>query len=54
MAAMSWKLAGKVSEPWARLMVTILSSMGWRGSSMTYPYTLSANAWDDGWTFGYP
>ena len=27
MTAMSWKLAGKVRLPWARLMVTTLSSM---------------------------
>ena len=35
MAAINMKLAGKVSVPWARLMVTILSSMGWRSTSRT-------------------
>jgi hypothetical protein len=30
MAATRVKLAGKVRVPWARLMVTTLSSMGWR------------------------
>ena len=31
----SWKAAEKVSEPFARLMVTILSSMGWRMTTST-------------------
>jgi hypothetical protein len=35
MAATSWKLAGKVKDPWARLMVTILSSMGCLNTSST-------------------
>jgi hypothetical protein len=35
MAAIIWKLAGKVSEPCDRLMVTILSSIGWRITSRT-------------------
>src|SRR3989339_1278928 len=35
MAAINWKLAEKVSEPLARLMVTTLSSIGWRITSRT-------------------
>ncbi len=35
MAAINWKFALKVSEPCARLMVTTLSSMGWRMTSRT-------------------
>ena len=35
MAATSMKLAGKVTVPCARLMVTTLSSMGWRSTSST-------------------
>ena len=34
-APTSWKLAGKVSEPCARLIVTTLSSSGWRSTSST-------------------
>ena len=35
MAAISWKLEGKVSDPCAREMVTCLSSRGWRSTSRT-------------------
>jgi len=35
MAAISWKFAEKVSDPLARLMVTTLSSIGWRITSST-------------------
>ena len=34
-AATSWKFAEKVSEPFARLTVTTLSSIGWRITSRT-------------------
>jgi hypothetical protein len=34
-AAIRWKLAEKVSDPLARLMVTTLSSIGWRITSRT-------------------
>jgi hypothetical protein len=33
MAAINWKLAEKVGEPFARLIVTTLSSIGWRMTS---------------------
>jgi hypothetical protein len=35
MAAISWKLAAKVSEPCAWMMVTNLSSIGWCSTSST-------------------
>ena len=35
MAATNIKFAGNVSDPWALLMVTILSSKGWRSASST-------------------
>jgi hypothetical protein len=35
MALKNWKFAGNVSDPEARLIVTILSSIGWRSTSST-------------------
>jgi len=44
-AAAGWKLAGEVSVPWARLMESSLSSIGWRSTSSLGEWMAAMGWW---------